>query len=207
MNSATVFVVDDDAAVRKSLSLLVQSVQLPVETYETAQAFLDTYDPSRPGCLVLDLRMPGVSGLELQQRLASQNVPLPVIFISAHGDLPTAVAAMRAGALDFLEKPFRSQVLLDRIHQALERDARRREVERRRAETAELLTTLTSLERAVLDLMAAGKPYKTIARELGISYKAVEGRRARIMKKMKVDNLSELLQRMLSYQLAEPAIV
>ncbi len=207
MNSATVFVVDDDAAVRKSLSLLVQSVQLPVETYETAQAFLDAYDPSRPGCLVLDLRMPGVSGLELQQRLASQNVHLPVIFISAHGDLPTAVAAMRAGALDFLEKPFRSQVLLDRIHQALERDARRREVDQRRAETAELLTTLTSLERAVLDLMAAGKPYKTIARELGISYKAVEGRRARIMKKMKVDNLSELLQRMLSYQLAEPAIV
>jgi FixJ family two-component response regulator len=207
MNSATVFVVDDDAAVRKSLSLLVQSVQLPVETYETAQAFLDAYDPSRPGCLVLDLRMPAVSGLELQQRLASQNVHLPVIFISAHGDLPTAVAAMRAGALDFLEKPFRSQVLLDRIHQALERDARRREVEQRRAETAELLTTLTSLERAVLDLMAAGKPYKTIARELGISYKAVEGRRARIMKKMKAENLSELLQRMLSYRLAEPATV
>ena len=163
MSSPTVFVIDDDLAIRKSLSLLVQSVKLPVESFETAQEFLDVYDPSRSGCLVLDLRMPGLSGLELQQRLAARSIRIPIIFISGHGDLASAVGAMRAGALDFLEKPIRGQVLLDR--------------------------------------MAAGKPYKVIARELGVSYKAVEGRRARIMRKMRAENLSELLRRVLTYQL------
>lgn len=205
MSSPTVFVVDDDAAIRKSLSLLVQSVQLPAETFETAQQFLDAYDGSRPGCLLLDLRMPGSSGLELQQRLAARGIRIPIIFISAHGDVISAVSAMRAGAVDFLEKPFRGQVLLDRIHQALELDARYRAEAASRAETDALLATLTPPERAVLDLMAAGKSYKVIARELGISYKAVEGRRARIMRKMHAQNLSELLRRVLLYQLAAQA--
>lgn len=205
MTPPTVFVIDDDAAVRKSLRLLVKSVQLAVETFETAQEFLDAYDLNRPGCLVLDLRMPGLSGLELQQRLVSRAVHLPIIFISAHGDLTSAVGAMRAGAVDFLEKPFRGQVLLDRIHQALEADSRTRAAAASRAETDARLATLSTLERAVLDLMAAGMPYKAIARELGTSYKAVEGRRARIMKKMQVGNLSELLRQVLTYQLAGAA--
>jgi FixJ family two-component response regulator len=205
MSSPTVFVVDDDAAIRRSLSLLVQSVQLPVETFETAQQFLDGYDANRPGCLLLDLRMPGLSGLELQQRLVARGVRIPIIFISAHGDVTSAVGAMRAGAVDFLEKPFRGQVLLDRIHQALEKDAHFRAESASHAETRALLATLTAPERAVLDLMAAGKAYKVIARELGISYKAVEGRRARIMRKMHAQNLSELLRRVLLFQLAAQA--
>ncbi|HMF14433.1 MAG TPA: response regulator, partial [Gemmataceae bacterium] len=200
MSPPTVFVVDDDAAMRKSLTLLVQSVRLAVETYETAQQFLDGYDGSRPGCLLLDLRMPGLSGLELQNRLTARRIRIPIIFISAHGDLTSAVSAMRAGAVDFLEKPFRGQVLLDRIHQALEKDARFRAEAVSRAETDALLARLTPPERAVLDMMAAGKAYKVIARELGISYKAVEGRRARIMRKMQAENLSELLRRVLAYQ-------
>jgi FixJ family two-component response regulator len=201
MSSPTVFVIDDDLAIRKSLSLLVQSVKLPVESFETAQEFLDVYDPSRSGCLVLDLRMPGLSGLELQQRLAARSIRIPIIFISGHGDLASAVGAMRAGALDFLEKPIRGQVLLDRIHQALEKDARYRAEAVSHAETEALLATLSPPERSVLDRMAAGKPYKVIARELGVSYKAVEGRRARIMRKMRAENLSELLRRVLTYQL------
>jgi FixJ family two-component response regulator len=198
MSPPTVFVVDDDAAMRKSLSTLVQSVQLPVETFENAQAFLDAFDSDRPGCLVLDLRMPGLSGLELQNRLTSRGSRLPIIFISAHGDLGSAVGAMRAGAIDFLEKPFRGQALLDRINQALEMDARLRADAATFAATQERIARLTAQERDVLDLMAAGKAYKVIARELGISYKAVEGRRARIMRKMKVDNLSELLRQVLT---------
>jgi FixJ family two-component response regulator len=201
MTAPTVFVVDDDAAIRKSLRLLVQSVSLAVETFESAQQFLDNYDATRPGCLVLDVRMPGLSGLELQQRLAARDIHLPIIFISAHGDLPSAVGAMRAGAIDFLEKPFRGQVLLDRIHQAVARDARQRALKSGCAETAARLALLTPPERAVLDLMAAGKPYKLIARQLGTTYKAVEGRRARIMKKMQADSLSELIHCMLTYQL------
>ncbi|HMF12143.1 MAG TPA: response regulator [Gemmataceae bacterium] len=205
MSSPTVFVIDNDAAVRKSLSLLVQSVQLAVEAFESAHQFLDTYDGSRHGCLLLDLRMPGLSGLELQQRLAARGSRIPIIFLSAHGDVASAVSAMRAGAVDFLEKPFREQLLLDRIHQALEMDARYRAEAASRAETEALLATLTPPERAVLDLMAAGKSYKVIARELGISYKAVEGRRARIMRKMHAQNLSELLRRVLLHQLTASA--
>jgi FixJ family two-component response regulator len=203
MNPPTVFVIDDDPAVRKSLRLLIQSVNLPVETYESGQEFLDRIDGSRPGCVILDLRMPGISGLELQQRLAVRHITMPIIFISGHGDLPSAVSAMRAGAVDFLEKPFRGQALLDRVHQALRQDAQRRELEINQAETAARLALLTPPERAVLDLMAAGKPYKAIAKELGISYKAVEGRRARIMKKMQADSMPELIQRVLAFQLAE----
>jgi two-component system response regulator FixJ len=202
MKPPTVFVIDDDAAMRKSLAMLVQTVQLPVETFETAQEFLDAFDPGRTGCLVLDLRMPGLSGLELQQRLAARGMRMPIIFISAHGDLTSAVSAMRAGAVDFLEKPFRGQVLLDRIHQALETDARGRAEALARSSTEQRMASLTAQERAVLELMAAGKSYKAIAKELGISYKAVEGRRARIMRKMEVGNLSELLRQVLTLQLA-----
>jgi FixJ family two-component response regulator len=203
MSPPTVFIVDDDPSVRKSLRLLVQSVNLPVETYESGQEFLEKMDASRGGCVVLDLRMPGISGLELQQRLAERRITMPIIFISGHGDLPSAVNAMRAGAVDFLEKPFRGQALLDRIHHALRQDARRRTLEIDQAETAARLALLTPPERAVLDLMAAGKPYKVIAKELGVSYKAVEGRRARIMKKMQAASLPDLLQRVLAFQLAD----
>jgi FixJ family two-component response regulator len=202
MSPPTVFVIDDDTSMRKSLAMLVETVLLPVETFETAQEFLDAVDPGRPGCLVLDLRMPGLSGLELQQRLAAHGARMPIIFISAHGDLTSAVSAMRAGAVDFLEKPFRGQVLLDRIHEALETDARTRAEAVARSSTEQRMASLTPPERAVLKLMAAGKAYKVIAKELGISYKAVEGRRARIMRKMGVDNLSELLRVVLTLQLA-----
>ena len=202
MSRPTVFVVDDDAAMRKSLTTLVQSVQLPVETFENAQDFLDAFDPDRGGCLVLDLRMPGLSGLELQHRLTAKGSRLPIIFISAHGDLGSAVGAMRDGAIDFLEKPFRGQALLDRINQALELDERQRAEEASLSNTEERISRLTAQERDVLNLMAEGKAYKVIAKELDISYKAVEGRRARIMRKMKVDNLSELLRQVLAVKFA-----
>ena len=189
-----VFVVDDDEAVRASVAMLLESVALPVETYASAREFLDVWREERAGCLVLDLRMPGLSGLELQERLAARGSRLPIVFLTGHGDVPDAVAAMRSGAVDFLRKPFRDQDLLDRIQQALELDRGRREAAEERRDLAARLDRLTPREREVLDRVVAGQPNKQIAAELGVSDRTVEIHRSRAMVKMEAGSLAELVR-------------
>jgi two-component system response regulator FixJ len=193
---ATVFVVDDDPAVRKALRWLIESVGLHVEAFATAQEFLDAHrDPAgRPGCLVLDIRMPGMSGLELQKKLSEQQVGLPVIVITGHAEVPMAVQSLKAGAVDFLEKPVSEQTLVDRIHQALERDAQTRLARARRSAVEEKLARLTPREREVFDLVVAGKSNKIIASMLGVTSKTVEAHRAQLMRKMEADNLTDLVR-------------
>lgn len=190
----TVFVVDDDEGVRNSLRFLLKSVGLQTQTLASAGEFLDTYKPSQPGCLVLDVRMPGMSGLELQQQLNLRGAVIPVIFITGHGDIPMAVEAMQQGAFDFLQKPFRDQDLIDRIQRALERDARNRAALDQHAKIRERLDSLTPREREVLALMTRGKPNKIMAAELGVSQRTVEIHRARVMEKSGAASLAQLVR-------------
>ncbi len=204
MNSeGTIFIVDDDREVRQAVALLMESVGLPVETYASADEFLDRFDPDRPGCLVLDVRMPGMSGLELQARLAAEAMHPPVIIITGHGDVPMAVRAVRAGAVDFIEKPFNDQALLDSVHRALELDARQRGQARELAEIRRRLDALTPRERQVLELVVRGLRNKMIAAELGVSQSTVEAHRARVMEKTGARTLSDLMRMVLSLELAE----
>jgi len=193
-NKPTVFVVDDDQEVRESIRWLIESVDLAVETFGSGQEFLDAYDPDKPGCVVLDVRMPQTSGLELQKKLLARGLEIPVIIVSAYGSVPVAVEAMKAGAVDFIEKPFSDQALLDRIHQAIAKDRDVRRGKAKRAEVAARVEELTSREREVMDLVVVGKATKRIAVDLGISPKTVESHRARIMHKMAADSLAELVQ-------------
>ncbi len=190
----TVFIVDDDSAVLKGLRLLVKSLRMNVETYLSAQEFLDSYDPARPGCLVLDVRMPGISGLELQEKLRKRNISIPVIIMTGYGEVAVAVEAMKKGAMMFVEKPISDQVLLDQIQKAIAKDARIRQEQAAQKTITSRLELLTSRERQVMDLVIAGKLNKVIARELGVSQKTVEFHRSNIMKKMKVDSLAELVR-------------
>ena len=194
----TVFIVDDDEAMRDALDTLIRSVGMRTSLHASADEFLAAYDPEQPGCLVLDVRMPGMSGLDLQDALAEQGIKLPVIIITGHGDIPMAVQAMRAGAVDFLEKPFREQELLHRIHQAVEQDTRARQDRAAKAEITARLASLTPREGQVLDLVVAGRPNKAIAGELGLSHKTVEFHRAKIMDKMRADNVAELVRMVLA---------
>lgn len=198
--NATVFVVDDDHAVRKSLELLLKSVGLSAATYPSAQEFLDAYDPSSPGCLVLDVRMPGMSGLELQRTLRERGVEIPTIVITGHGDVPVAVRALKDGALEFLEKPFSKQMLLEHIREALRHETRRRAQRDRAVDAGERLAALTKRERQVLELVVAGKVSKEIAAELGLSKKTVDVHRAHVMHKLKVESVAELVQLVVSDQ-------
>ena len=191
---ATVFVVDDDEAVRTSLRLLLKSVGLPVETFASAQEFLDQFDPDRAGCLVLDIRMPGMSGLELQQHLNDRHSIMPVVFITGHGDVPMAVEAMQAGAVDFIQKPFRDQDLIDRINRALEKDREMRSELRERDEIRRRMSQLTPREREVLELVTQGKANKVIAGDLNVSQRTVEIHRARVMEKMGANSLAHLVR-------------
>jgi two-component system, LuxR family, response regulator FixJ len=191
---ATVFVVDDDPAVRHSLAWLIESVELRVETFPSAQAFLEAYDAGRPGCLVLDVRMPGMSGTDLQERLVAMSVMLPVIFVTGHGDVPMAVRAMKRGALDFIEKPFNNQELLDRIHQAIQQDASQRREHARLADLCARMASLTPREREVMDMVVAGKTNKEMARDLNVSVKTIEAHRARVTEKVRARSVSELVQ-------------
>ncbi len=189
-----VFVVDDDEAVRSALRLLLKSVGLTATALPTAQQFLDTYDPLQPGCLVLDVRMPGMSGLELQQQLNLRGAVIPVIFITGHGDVPMAVEAMQQGAFDFLQKPFRDQDLIDRIQKALAKDKQNRAELGERSRNRERFESLTPREREVLALVASGKPNKVMAGDLGLSQRTVEIHRARVMEKMGVSSLAQLVR-------------
>ena len=190
----TVFVVDDDRAVRESLALLVQSVGLEVETFSGAGEFLDAYQPDRRGCLITDIRMPGMSGLELQERLTEEGYHIPVIVLTGFGDVPAAVRALKGGAVDFVEKPFNPQALLDLVQQALVREAELREQADREANLAEHMALLTPREREVMALVVAGKANKVIAIDLSISERTVELHRGRIMKKMQARSLAELMR-------------
>lgn len=193
-NPPVVFVVDDDESVRSSLRFLLRSAGLESRAYGSAPEFLAAYDPAQPGCLVLDVRMPGMSGLELQQELNLRGAIIPVIFITGHGDIPMAVEAMQHGAHDFLQKPFRDEDLIERVRKALAKDVKARSgLEEHQAIRAHL-ESLTPREREVLTLMVRGKPNKIMAHELGVSQRTVEIHRARVMEKSGAASLAELVR-------------
>lgn len=196
----TVFVLDDDPAMRSSLRWLIESVGLTVATFETAEGFLSSYDPGQPGCLVLDVRMPGMSGLELQTALRERLVSLPTIVITGHADVTMAVRAVKNGALDFLEKPFSDQILLDRIRQAIDQDRSERERRTHRREIVERIARLTSREREVMRLVVQGNANKEIAAALNLSPKTVEAHRAHVMEKMEAESLAELIRSVLAVE-------
>jgi FixJ family two-component response regulator len=189
-----VFVVDDDASVREAIRSLIMSVGLHVEAFETARDFLRSKLLDAPGCVVLDVRLPGLSGLDLQRELAAHAVKLPIIFITGHGDIPMSVRAMKAGAVEFLTKPFRDQDLLDAIQQALARDRDSRHKQSQIAELRARFEELTAREKEVMGLVAAGLLNKQIAGELGISEITVKIHRAQVMKKMGAGSLADLVR-------------
>jgi FixJ family two-component response regulator len=186
-------VVDDDAGARSSLRLLLKSLGLAATAYDCAASFLAAYDPAQPGCLLLDIRMPGMSGLELQQVLNQRGITAPIVFLTGHGDVPMAVEAMQHGAFDFLQKPFRDQDLLDRVQRALAKDRAIRAELRGQESIRGRLDSLTAREHDVLELVATGAPNKVIAHKLGISQRTVEIHRARVMEKMSADSLAALV--------------
>ena len=200
MKSATVHVVDDDDAVRSSLKLLFKSVGLPTVVYASAQEFLSVWQPEQAGCLVLDVRMPGMSGLELQMELNARCAIIPVIFISGHGDIPMAVEAIQHGAFDFLQKPFRDQDLIDRVQRALAADGESRKLLSQRETLRARFDSLTPREQEVLVLVTQGKANKVMAGDLGVSQRTVEIHRARVMEKMGANSLAQLVRMMLELE-------
>ncbi len=194
MNEAIVHIVDDEEPIRDSIALLLRSAGLRSRQYEDAHAFLATYQPGGCGCLVLDVRMPRMTGMELQQELNRRGWTLPVIFVTGHGDVPMAVEAMREGALDFLQKPFNDEELIRRVNRALEHDQRVRRHSGDREATMQRLESLTSREREVAERIVAGQANKVIALELSLSERTVELHRARVMQKMGVRGVAQLVQ-------------
>jgi len=190
----TVFIVDDDAGVRKSIRELLVSVGLAVETFESAQSFLDAFDTARPGCLVLDVRMARMSGLALEAKLAEMGADIPIVFISGHGDISMAVNAIKRGAVDFVPKPYQEQQLLDAVNEALRRDALRRAAPLDASGFAQRLQILSPREHEVLDLALKGHSSKAIARELGISHRTVELHRSHLLEKLEVASITELMR-------------
>jgi two-component system, LuxR family, response regulator FixJ len=191
---STVFVVDDDPALRKSLRWLMESIGLRVQTFASASEFLSAYDPEQSGCIVLDVRMPGMSGLELQERLREKDCQLPILVMTAFGDVPMAVRAMKAGAVHFFEKPVSDQVLLDHVQSALVDDRRRRQEQAQHRNAAERYARLTAREAEVIELVVQGLSSKEIGSQLGVSFKTVEAHRAKIMKKMEADSVPHLIR-------------
>ncbi|WP_323753306.1 response regulator transcription factor [Marinobacter sp.] len=193
-DAQTVFVIDDDTDVRDSLKWLLESVGLNVQSYENALAFFEGFDARSSGCIVMDVRMPGLSGINAQKKLPEYNIELPVIMISAHGNVDMAVTALTQGAITFIEKPFDDQVLIDHVHNALEKDRARFAQRRSQSRIRERYDSLTRRERQVLELIVKGLSNQDAADELGINRKTVEGHRANMMAKMKVDSFAELVQ-------------
>lgn len=189
-----VFIIDDDEAVRDSMSMLLETVNLTHQCFSSALEFLDSYDGTQQGCLVLDIRMPGMSGLELQDRLKESEALLPIIFITGHGDVPMAVKAMRKGALDFMRKPIREKDLLDRIQEALDYEAGIRNIMVDREQMMKRLATLTTREREVFERVADGHANKVIGLDLGISERTVEVHRSQVMKKLEARSLAQLVK-------------
>ena len=196
----TVFLVDDNEALVRNLRWLIESVRLKVQTYAHAQAFLDDFDAQRPGCLLLDVRMPGISGLDLQQRLAVHRPHLPILFISGHGDIRMATHALRCGAFDFIEKPLNEQHLLDRIHSALLLDAAQCERQTQRQRLQLLFDSLTAREREVMELIVRGQSNKAIANGLGLSAKTVEVHRASMMAKLRAHSVADVVRMAVQHQ-------
>ena len=192
-----VFLIDDDDGVRRSLDALLRSNGLKVAAFASARDFLAQFDPDAAGCLVTDVRLPGMSGIELLQKLRMQNCHIPVVVITGHGDVPLAVEAMKGGAVDFIEKPFRDHVLLTAVRRALKLADEDREQRIAAREVRTRLVTLTPREHQVLDMVVAGKANKVIAIDLDLSIKTVEFHRAHVMEKMRVDSLAELVQMVL----------
>jgi FixJ family two-component response regulator len=199
---AVVFVIDDDPSMRLALEDLVRSVGLEVRVFAAPQEFLQSKPPDAPGCLVLDVRLPGMSGLAFQKELAKESLTLPVIFITGHGDIPMSVRAMKAGAVEFLTKPFHDQDLLDAIHAAIERDRKRRRDAVRLAELRERFATLTERERQIMTLVVIGRANKQIAAELSLSEMTVKVHRGQVMRKMHAGSLPELVR--MADRLGEP---
>lgn len=196
MNAATptVFIIDDDSSVRDAVSLLLRTDGLNVAAFASAAAFLEAVTVQQPGCLVLDVRMPGMSGLDLQKQLQARGFRMPILFMTGHGDVPMAIRAMKAGAFDFLEKPFQGAKLLERVREALALDARQHGRQARRAEAAARLALLSPREREVLDRVVIGQYNKVIAAELGISLSTVEIHRKRVMEKLQAESLADLIR-------------
>lgn len=194
MSDAIVHVVDDEAEVCNAIAMLLRSVGLQSRTYGSAQAFMEGYRPGAPGCIVLDVRLPGMSGLELQDRLQRSGITLPVIVMTGHGDIQMAVRAMRAGALDFVEKPFNDQTLLDRVHEGIARSMQSRDADGERAQVQSRYESLSEREREILRHVVDGRPNKLIADDLGLSTRTVESHRAHIIEKMQATSLSHLVR-------------
>ncbi len=194
LSKSTVFVVDDDQAMRNSLKWLIESVGVQVESFASADEFLAQYQPGRAGCLVLDVRMPGMSGLELQEHLVRQNIHIPAVIITGHGDVPMAVRAMKAGAVDFIEKPFNDEALLDAIRRAIAYEEQQRSQQSEHLQIQQRLSHLTPREHEVMEMVTEGKSNKEIANALGVSAKTIEAHRARVMEKMQAGSLAELVR-------------
>jgi RNA polymerase sigma factor (sigma-70 family) len=189
-----VFAVDDDPSVRSSLKFLLSTVGLQAETFDSADSFLRKKLPDAPSCLVLDVRLPGLSGLEFQRELVARNIPIPIVFLTGHGDIPMSVRAMKAGAVEFLTKPFRDQDLLDAVRAALDRDRARREQEKKVADLRRRLDSLTSREQEVVSMVVVGMRNKQIAAELGTAESTVKVQRSRAMEKMQAESLADLIK-------------
>ncbi|MGZ4958375.1 MAG: response regulator transcription factor [Methylomonas sp.] len=203
---ALVYLVDDEFAIRDSLTLLIESTGRKVRSFDSSKDFLDHYDSGRPGCLILDVRMPTMGGLELQDELAGRNINIPIIFISGNADIPDSAKAFRSGALDFMKKPFDNQILLERIEEAIEKDIANRNKLAEKQKIQSCFNRLTSREKEVLQLIIASHSNKEAAKILAVSHRTVDAHRARVMEKMQAENVASLVTMVLSYGLLnEPA--